>query len=224
MDNEKKLEKGIAMKKLLKNGVPFIFPVLIFGASFYYLKFQESDYDSIISTAYKKKDQFSEFVKIDDAFEPDAPDKEINSKDHLGVDADNNGIRDDIDIWINRMGRSLNERMAMRQYAKTQQVIQKNCHENNFDKNSKELENLNRARECLRIMSNYERKEENYGIERLNILTSNTDLRKACYKFDENQKNEMLVSLEALRINCNFEVHNPKIIVEVYEILRKSHN
>lgn len=71
--------------------------------------------------ALKKKSADQRAVKeFDNEVEPEAPDLEKNNNSIIGIDSNNNGIRDDVEIWINRTGKNYNEREAMRQYARTQ--------------------------------------------------------------------------------------------------------
>lgn len=69
-------------------------------------------YDKEMSEALKVRQEIVDGFKT-----PPMPDRDLNDKDVLGVDLNNNGIRDDIEIWINYVGKNYNERMALRQLA-----------------------------------------------------------------------------------------------------------
>lgn len=206
------------MKKIFGSFFILLLSLALLSGVYFYLKYQESDYNSLINQAYKRKNDFNQFLTFDGEFEPDIPDKEINSKDHLGVDLNKNGIRDDIDIWIDRMGKNFNERMAMRQYAKALQTLQQNCHENNFSHGPTNLLDLDQSRLCLSVISDYGRDEKNYGVSMLNLISFNTDLRKTCYRFDNHKKIEGVISIDLLKTNCHFEIYDPKSIIEVSKI------
>lgn len=77
-----------------------------------------NDYEKVIGPALKNKLEDKNLNPIfDGVIEPQMPNPKDNDKTLLGADSNNNGIRDDIDIWINRTGKNYNERMALRQYA-----------------------------------------------------------------------------------------------------------
>lgn len=59
----------------------------------------------------KKASSVKEF---DGVIEPDIP---VENDSLLGVDNNKNGVRDDVEIWINRSGDTYNKRMSLRQYA-----------------------------------------------------------------------------------------------------------
>lgn len=77
-----------------------------------------SKYEKIISDAKKFKKSHNEKRIIDGELEPPFPSKKENNRTLLGLDVNKNGIRDDIDIWINYVGRDSNHRMALRQLAR----------------------------------------------------------------------------------------------------------
>lgn len=208
------------MKKILRNSSVLILSIIVFGLSFFYLKFLDSDYNSLIKQAYKRRDEFPQFVVFDGEYEPAIPDEEKNLKGHLGLDSDHNGIRDDIDIWIDRTGFSFNERMAMKQYAKALQVLLGNCDALKSSQTLVDLESLSKSRVCLRVISDYERGGKFDSVDMLNKLILNTKLRKACHKDDFINGIEIMASIELMKMNCHFEVQDPKGIIEVFKILR----
>ena len=55
-----------------------VLATVLFVSIYFYFKFKEKDYDSLIHRAYKAKIQFSEFMFFDGEFEPAIPDKENN--------------------------------------------------------------------------------------------------------------------------------------------------
>ena len=55
--------------------------------------------------------------------EPEFPEAKENNQTILGVDNNKNGIRDDIDVWINYTAKDKNQRMALRQLATKLQKI-----------------------------------------------------------------------------------------------------
>lgn len=57
-------------------------------------------------------------VYIDGEIEPDFPDADENNATFYGMDSNKNGVRDDVEIWINRNFQTRNERMGYKQYQK----------------------------------------------------------------------------------------------------------
>ncbi|NOT80451.1 MAG: hypothetical protein HOP07_15775 [Bacteriovoracaceae bacterium] len=209
------------MKKIQKNIGVFLLSIILIGAIFYYLKFLEKDYDSLMKRAYKRKEEFITLSVFDGFHEVSIPDAEKNSIG-LGVDSDSNGIRDDIDIWINRMSNNFNERMAMRQYAKVQFGLMRDCLENKNSNQVSANDALKKSQICLEMISYYERNGKSFGVPMLNLLLPNTDFRKSCYQFKNISGFNKVVTVDLLKSNCQFEVQNSQGIVEVSEIYKNS--
>lgn len=74
-----------------------------------------NEYEKIMGPVVKMKmeDKTSNPI-FDGIAEPDMPNMDLNNKTVLGIDSNNNQIRDDIDIWINRTFENYNDRMAIR--------------------------------------------------------------------------------------------------------------
>lgn len=199
-------------KKIIQNiGAAFL-TVSVIGAAIYELKFKANEYDTLIWQAYKRKEDFPHLNVFDGVYEVFIPDSKLNSEGN-GVDSDNNGIRDDVDIWINRMSNSFNERMAMRQYAKIQHDRMKNCNNS--------IGEINKAVLCLEMISYYERNGKSFGVPKLDVLIPNTDSRLKCY-FPAKISFNKLVTEQLLKENCQFEVKDVKGIIEVSEYYNKT--
>lgn len=82
------------------------------------LKFYPSEYEKLMKPAIEAKNKNPNLV-FDGEIEPPFPDREENDKTILGVDVNNNGVRDDVDIWINRTFMYADQRKALKQYAKS---------------------------------------------------------------------------------------------------------
>lgn len=208
------------MKKMMRNIYAVFCGALLLGMVVYFLKSQEKDYDALMRQAYKKKNDFISLSVFDGIYEVSIPNSEMNLRG-LGIDTDNNGIRDDIDIWINRMSYGFNERMAMRQYARVQQMIQKTCL-NHLRPEFQDIMELEQSRACLDMISHYERNGESFGTKMLDIIIPNTEFRKKCYHFNKVNLPNETITLKSLATNCHFEVKNPKIILDVVALLKKS--
>lgn len=76
----------------------------------------------------------------EESTEPEMPSHYLNHFTLTGIDSNDNGVRDDVDIWINRVGKTYNERMALREKAKTLNKLLIAC-DNNDPKAVRDLEN-----------------------------------------------------------------------------------
>lgn len=195
------------MKALSKIASLILSISIIIGVCFY-LKFQETNYDFIIERAAKKQREFSEFVDFYGEIEPGLPDKTINSKTILGIDTNNNEVRDDVDVWINRTAYDQNETKAMRQYAKSVQELLKSCKEQNL-KDIKVVQNkLLKAEKCLASISDYQRKESDFSKEKLKILLYNTSARISCKEYYLKHAEAQTISDDS-HFHCNFDIKYP---------------
>lgn len=86
--------------------------------------FFESGYEILIKDVRAQKLKEKKLgVKspiIDGKIEPDFPDEDENIKTFEGIDSNNDGIRDDIEIWINRISEDKEVRIATKYYYKMQ--------------------------------------------------------------------------------------------------------
>lgn len=77
--------------------------------------------------AIKKESNIKEF---DGFVEPDIP---AENDSLLGIDNNKNGIRDDVEIWINRSEDTYNKRMSLRQLAADLQYLLDSAEKDNVD-------------------------------------------------------------------------------------------
>lgn len=109
-----------------------------------------NEYEKIMAPALKIKLADSNPNPVfDGEVEPSIPNRAENDKTILGIDSNKNGIRDDIDIWINRTALDYNERMAMRQYAKAYQYKIKVSEMNLKDEATKAVQGVADASVCI---------------------------------------------------------------------------
>jgi hypothetical protein len=78
------------------------------------------EYESLILSSKEFKLAHREQRVFDGEVEPDFPNESQNDETLLGVDSNNNGIRDDVEIWINFIGHDYNHRMALKMLAKSE--------------------------------------------------------------------------------------------------------
>ena len=161
-----------------------------------------------MSQAAIKQRSHKEFLEYYGEIEPNFPDMILNNKTILGIDTNNNGIRDDIDVWINRTALDLNETKAMRQFARAQQKWLKLCEDKDLNEFHKTHIELKRSEKCLSVMSDYKRKVSNFSRDKLNLLSFNTEARKNCN--ESNHLNEKILINESISdsvtYHCDFEI------------------
>jgi hypothetical protein len=74
------------------------------------------DYERIMKPIVEIKTNDQEVRVYDGITEPALPDFEENDKTIMGIDANKDGVRDDIEIYINRTYEKANVRRALKQY------------------------------------------------------------------------------------------------------------
>lgn len=80
-----------------------------------YLK--PSEYDKLMNPAIESK-KINPNMTFGDEVEPQFPDEDENNKTIAGVDKNNNGVRDDVEIWINRTAEDQYIRVQLKDYYK----------------------------------------------------------------------------------------------------------
>lgn len=178
------------------------------------------EYENIMEPAIRAKlnDKNSNPI-FDGEIEPPIPEFSKNNINFLGVDLNKNGIRDDIDIWINRSGINYNERMAMRQYAKAQQFWLKVCNESLINEVMKAENDSINSLWCLSYLSDHRFGKWHYLGKKIDTLTFIAATRD-CAGFYK--KNSTVVSLENTGesyLNCKFDIEN---LPQVKELRKKT--
>lgn len=178
------------MKKVRSSIYKVIFaiaPVLLTLAIFlgirHYLGHLESDYTFLMDKVLKQKEYFQQVNFYGEA-ESEAPDLKINNQTILGLDSNDNGIRDDIDIWINRSALNKEEVLSMRVYAKELQVGLKNCFIEKGSLPEEKVRLINAENKLLEIGS-VMRESKVFTTSRLKLLTFNTENRTKCFKSEK---------------------------------------
>lgn len=176
-----------------------------------------SEYEKMMEPAVKAKlaDKNPKPV-FDGEVEPPIPSRSENDSSIMGVDANNNDIRDDIDIWINRTGFDYNERMAMRQYAKAQQYWLKVCTENLINDVMKaENESVN-SRSCLSAVTDHRFGKIDFLANKIDYLTLNIGKRN-CEGFYNKHSTVITIKNTSNRhLNCKFNVQNLSKVIDAY--------
>lgn len=80
-----------------------------------YVILKPSEYEFEMKKAYAIKESNLQITSFDGYTEPPIPNSEEDKKTLLGVDFNKNGLRDDVEIWINRTQSDSGTRNALRQ-------------------------------------------------------------------------------------------------------------
>jgi hypothetical protein len=135
--------------------------------------------------------------------EPPMPNMLLNYFNAEGIDTDKNGIRDDIDIWINRTGENYNERMALRQAAHSEQNRLLTCLNNKIHESSTACQKSANSLSCL----NYIIPRISYYLDSaITELTFNNNSRKNCHRFYKVNSCSSNLSNVAPEKKCNFHL------------------
>jgi len=178
------------------------------------------EYDKLISNARDDKHNHPEIRVFDGETEPAFPDEARNNETLLGIDENKNGVRDDLDIWINFVGRDRNHRFALRELARVFSERLIAGHEANSGLIQKSARNFYDARACSLFIEWDFKFEESPSILMTNLVY-NTDSRiqtsknyqSITYIYESNHE-RMYVGKEF--IACKFEIDN------LQEIIKKS--
>lgn len=81
-------------------------------------------YESLMAPAISAKLAHPEILEFDGELEPPLPDPIENKKTVAGIDVNKNGVRDDVEIYINRTYDNPNIRMALKQYIREHSAFQ----------------------------------------------------------------------------------------------------
>ena len=208
------------MKKHFSLLVAIAFSAVLLGGVYFYLKKLDTSYDFAIERAAKLQRDHSEYVDFFGEREPAIPNKDENSKTILGIDSNNNGIRDDVDVWINRSALTKNETLAMRQYAKTKQEWLNVCAKQLAMSKVLVHKKMNSAYNCLTLISDYKRNEKGYAVGMMELILLNNSSRLNCNAFYQGQPSHSEITQDA-NFSCDFEVQYPENVVSGNEEWKK---
>ena len=139
--------------KITKFKIISLLIILSLVGGIYYYQSDYREYRKEMDPVFeiKRNDKRSHPIFEGEA-EPDIPTLDEVNSTVLGPDKNNNGIRDDIDIWINRSANDYNELMAMRQSARAIQEFLKAA----YEKRDSEVEKLfiftHTTNTCLKVI------------------------------------------------------------------------
>ncbi|MBC7540350.1 MAG: hypothetical protein H7281_16120 [Bacteriovorax sp.] len=176
-----------------------------------------NEYEKLMSPALKVKlaDKNSNPV-FDGEVEPPIPNRSENDKTVLGIDSNKNGIRDDIDIWINRTGIDYNERMAMRQYARAKQFWLKVCSENLVADVMKAENDMLNSGTCLNALSDYHHGKWGYLGKKVDLATLNINIRSCDDFYNKHSTVVSIINGSNPHLNCKFRIETLEEVIKSY--------
>lgn len=176
-----------------------------------------SAHDRLMSAALKRQKDNPEIKIFDGENEPSMPNASDNNKTILGIDSNNNGIRDDIDIWINRTAIDYNERMGMRQYARAEQESLRVCSLKLRDDGSRVSSASQSADACLNAVSDYKRRKK-FARDTIDTLTISNWSRRNCLGFYDEIPNISSANASQFHENCNFKIEKLDEVINRYHV------
>lgn len=147
-----------------------LFCVLLGG---FYLS--PSEYDKLMNPALESK-KINPNMTFDNEVEPPLPDEDENSKTIEGVDKNKNGVRDDVEIWINRTYSVSDERKALMQFSRSFILELQTAVELNKEKSFELIQESEKATICM--IGVFKNQENLKALKHLDVLIVNTSHRK----------------------------------------------
>lgn len=159
--------------------------------------------------------------------EPPYPDLDEDVKTLEGIDADKDGLRDDLEIWINRISKDENERNLWRQTVrmKTGVILSK---ESDKDKGLKFLRADNIKVACGELLFAENRAIMFEKSSKLSKFILNTKIREFYHTKNTNMASPynggFATNKEILLMNkcfCEFEIKNKPVVIERFRAYQK---
>jgi hypothetical protein len=193
---------------------------------FLFISCSRDPYDQLMKTAlFKKAKDPNPHPVFAGEVEPDYPNEDENNKTLLGIDKNNNGIRDDVDIWINRTGENDNEIMALRQRTRGFQSYLKAIDDNRSDLAESTLNLVIRSGYCIDVIfaKNPIRDFANQIGHQVDVVSLHP------YYYRGNEMSKFFKYITSLGGNyevkggdeshykfCTFEVQNKELVIKNY--------
>jgi hypothetical protein len=184
---------------------------------------EDSDYKEIVEPALKKKlaDTNPKPIFYGEE-EPPIPTKAEIMDDIKGIDRNQNGIRDDIDIWINRTGDNYNEVMALRATARSSQFFLNAAIENRYKDAEKLLNKKLISATCSKVIFSANKSynyylDVTYKLEQLLAIPSSRYKKSnSFYKFVILYKSSDYMTHEERYKDCVFELEDRESVMKKY--------
>lgn len=140
-----------------------------------YVLLVPSEYEKLMKPAIEKKEK-NPNMYFDNELEPPLPDEDENSKTIEGVDKNKNGVRDDVEIWINRTYGLSDERKALMQFSRSFILELQTAVELNKEKSFELIQESEKATICM--IGVFKNQENLKALKHLDVLIVNTSHRK----------------------------------------------
>lgn len=193
----------------------FVFFLIVFSI-FFIWSFLPSEAEKMLTKALLEKRNNPEHNKFDGIIEPEIPKEEINTI--LGTDTNDNKIRDDVEIYINREYSTYNERMVARQYVSDLTYILLAAEKDNAEIIGHAISSELTTFQCMSFLIGYEKSLIEQ--EKLRLIVNNTnDRRKVLDNIDKHVFSYGLLNgmiLGESYKGCNFKVENEVELKELY--------
>lgn len=172
------------------------------------------DYETNISEARKNKYKHTEERIFDGEVEPPFPNEVDNNKTLLGIDLNSNGVRDDLDIWINYIGLDRNHRFALRELVRQEAARLKAGELNDSDVIAQSAKDFYDAQTCALFFEKDLNVQES-PVANMSKLIYNSSLRLKSYETYHSRSIVFKSNNKKLNGNngyivCKFEVENLK--------------
>ncbi|QDK42022.1 hypothetical protein DOM21_11300 [Bacteriovorax stolpii] len=175
------------------------------------------DYEKIIGDAREHKKKVGKQI-IDGEEEPPFPNESENNKTLRGVDVNQNGIRDDVEIWINYVGKDRNHRMALRQLAKMDQTRMIAGEEGDQKYRIQVAKDYWDASNCASFFEKGQEFEKRASYKIVKIVYNVSERENAYKKFHSNvivyESNDENFNLGKAFTACNFKIDNLNGLIE----------
>jgi hypothetical protein len=176
------------------------------------------DYEKNISDARDNKHNHPERRVFDGEVEPVFPDEADNNKTLLGIDSNNNGVRDDLDIWINYVGLDRNHRFALRELVREEAARLKAGELNESDVVAQSAKNFYDAESCAIFFERQLKLEESPTYNMAKLIYNSKQRVESYEKYHSRaivyKSNNNNLNVSNGYIACKFKVENLENLVQ----------
>jgi hypothetical protein len=193
--------------------------ILLISCSCVFSVENTASYNELIAPIKKTKMVETKSPIFDGNMEPNFPDDYGNNKTIIGIDSNGDGVRDDIEIFINRKANNRNERLALKQYAKYSNLELEKWNKVSVEELYSINKSIRKAEDCfLYITNNKTSSELITSID--DLIYGNTERDEASKAIGFKLRGMALgsgVSINESYKCCEFKVDNLDEIIKAYQ-------
>jgi hypothetical protein len=157
--------------------------------------------------------------------EPPLPFEDEIFNDPIGPDRNKNGIRDDIDIWINRSIKEYNLRMGYRQFALANQEMVSAAYRGEYSNSNLLASNVLKALACNEFLItvykiDVSKDRYNEGVQNLSVMPKTRIQNFEKFSNSITHTNPDGITNKEYK-QCQFEIKNQDLLVSEYQDLIK---